>query len=125
MPKNRKRSESGVRLGPVFKAFVACLCIGLAGVGYVWQKNQLFALGNQMKKKEQRLAELELNNQERQRRLTHLRSPIYLENRIKALRLGLKAPHPGQVVTLPDAGRQQPSEAREIRMVNLRDPSAE
>lgn len=112
-----------MRLGPVFKAFVACLCIGLAGVGYVWQKNELFALGKQMKKKEQRLAELELENQERQRRLTHLRSPIYLENRIKALRLGLQAPHPSQVVTLPDAGVQQRNAERELQLVELRESS--
>jgi len=62
MPKNRKRSEPAVKLGPVFKAFVACLCLGLAGVGYVWQKNELHDLGEQLKKKEQKLAELEREN---------------------------------------------------------------
>lgn len=117
MPKNRKRSAPSVRLGPVFKAVVACFCIGLAGVGYVWQKNQLLALGKQMKKKEERLEQLQLENQERQRRLTHFRSPVYLEKRIKALRLGLTTPHPGQVVTLEDAGVSDAAKRREVYMV--------
>lgn len=119
MPKNRKRSEPGVKLGPVFKAFVACLCIGLAGVGYVWQKNQLLALGEQMKKKENRSAELELENFGRRDRLHTLRSVDYLEERIKYLRLGLAAPHPGQVVTLQAPSLPGQGEDVDVQMVKL------
>jgi hypothetical protein len=106
MPKNRKRSAPAIRLGPVVKAIVGCLCLGLAGVGYVRQKNQIYALGAQMKKKEQRLDKLRLDNFERQHRLSYLRSTVYLEERIRSLGLGLKMPHPEQVITLEDSGIQ-------------------
>lgn len=106
MPKNRKRSAPAIRLGPVVKAIVGCICIGLAGVGYVWQKNQIYALGKQMKKKEQHLEQLRLDNLERQHRLSYLRSTVYLEERIRSLGLGLKMPHPEQVITLEDSSRQ-------------------
>ncbi|MGB0582768.1 MAG: hypothetical protein ACPGVU_24040 [Limisphaerales bacterium] len=101
----------------MFKAVVACLCIGLAGVGYVWQKNQLLALGKQMKKKEEKLEQLRLENQSRQQSLTYLRSPVYLEKKIKALRLGLTTPHPNQIVTLEDAGVSDAAKDREVYMV--------
>jgi len=121
MPKNRKRSAPSVRLGPVFKAVVACLCIGLAGVGYVWQKNQLLALGKQMKKKEERLEQLRLDNRTRLQILTDLRSPVSLEKKIKELRLGLTTPHPNQIVTLEDAGVSDAAKSREVYMVKRND----
>ena len=103
MPKNRKRSAPAIRLGPVVKAIVGCICLALAGVGYVWQKNEIYALGSQMKKKEQYLDKLRLENFERQHRLSYLRSTVYLEERIRSLGLGLKMPHPEQVISLEDS----------------------
>lgn len=109
MPKNRKRSAPAIRLGPVVKAIVGCICIGLAGVGYVWQKNQIYALGGAMKKKEQHLEKLRLENLEREHRLAYLRSTVYLEERIRSLGLGLQMPHPEQIITLED-GAMKPAE---------------
>jgi hypothetical protein len=110
MPKNRKRSAPAIRLGPVVKAIVGCICIALAGVGYVWQKNQIYALGEQMKKKEQRLDQLRLENMERLRLLSTLRSTVYLEERIRSLGLGLQMPHPEQIITLEDSAVQPADE---------------
>lgn len=110
-----------MKLGPVFKAFLVCVCIGIAGVGYVWQKNELLELGKSLKKREQKLAELERENHVRHQRLTYWRSPIYLEQRIQALKLGLKAPHPSQVVTLPDAGLQPAPGEGDMQIVRKRD----
>lgn len=104
MPKNRKRSAPAVRLGPVVKVVVVCLLLGLAGVGFVWQKNQIFELGQRMKEKEQRLEKLRLDNLERARVLAHFRSTQYLEEKIHHLKLGLTAPKPEQVYTLTDEG---------------------
>lgn len=104
MPKNRKRSAPAVRLGPVVKVVVVCLLLGLAGVGFVWQKNQIFELGQRMKEKEQRLEQLRVDNQDRANRLAYFRSTQYLEDRIRKLRLGLTAPRPEQVYTLTDEG---------------------
>ena len=49
---------------------------------------------------------LRLDNFERQHRLSYLRSTVYLEERIRSLGLGLKMPHPEQVITLEDSGIQ-------------------
>ena len=115
MPKNRKRSAPAIRLGPVVKAVVACICVGLAGVGYVWQKNQIYALGDQMRKKEQRLEQLRLENLEREHRLAYLRSTVYLEERIRSLGLGLQMPHPEQIITLEDRAVAPPGESEAAR----------
>jgi|GEM_PF-364255 len=104
MPKNRKRSAPAIRLGPVVKVVVVCLLLCLAGVGFVWQKNQIFELGQRMKEKEQRLEQLRVDNQDRANRLAYFRSTRYLEDRIQKLRLGLSAPKPEQVYTLTDQG---------------------
>ena len=56
MAKNRKYQSAALRYGPAFKAFLLCLLIGGSGVGYVWQKNQIYELGQQIKKRELRLA---------------------------------------------------------------------
>ncbi len=104
MPKNRKRSAPAVRLGPVVKVVVVCLLLGLAGVGFVWQKNQIFELGQRMKEKEQRLEKLRRENHNRLERLAYFRSTRYLEDRIRSLKLGLSAPKPEQIYTLTHEG---------------------
>ena len=56
MAKNRKYESAAIRFGPALKAFLLCLLIGGSGVGYVWQKNQIYELGRQFKQQERRLA---------------------------------------------------------------------
>ncbi len=59
MARNRKYQSAANRFGPALKAFLLCLLIGGSGVGYVWQKDQISQLGQQIKKRELRLADLE------------------------------------------------------------------
>ncbi|MBI3876380.1 MAG: hypothetical protein HY300_10590, partial [Verrucomicrobia bacterium] len=100
MAKNRKNDASEVRLGTVAKALLLCLFIGGSGAGYVWNKNQLYSLGQQIKLSETRLAELRRQNKLRSDQLALLKSPPVLEQRVKDLKLGLGPPAPEQVVTL-------------------------
>ncbi len=102
MSRNRKRQTGGVRPGPVIKALLLCLCIGLGGVGYVWQKNQIYKLGQSMRQNEKKYIRVQQENKSRMNHLTQFRSTVYLEERIKALKLGLEMPSPGRVITLPD-----------------------
>jgi uncharacterized protein HemX len=97
MAKNRKYQSAVIRFGPALKAFLLCLVIGGAGVGYVWQKNQIYQLDQQIRKRELRLLELESQNQKLKKQLAMMRSPQFLETRIKELNLGLTAPQPSQV----------------------------
>ena len=54
MARNRKNQSAVVRFGPAVKALLICLFIGVSGVGYVWQQNQLLELGRQKVEKEKR-----------------------------------------------------------------------
>lgn len=97
MAKNRKHQSAAIRFGPALKAFLLCLLIGGSGVGYVWQKNQIYDLGQQIRKREIRLKDLQDQNEKLRRQMAFMRSPQFLETRIKELNLGLVPPQPSQV----------------------------
>ena len=102
MAKNRKNQSAAIRFGPALKAFLLCLLIGGSGIGYVWQKNQNYDVGQQIRKRELRLQELERQNFNLRKELAFLRSPPSLRDRVKKLNLGLVAPDPSQVWYLPE-----------------------
>jgi hypothetical protein len=108
MGRNRKYRTVAGRFGPALKAFLLCLLIGGAGVGYVWQKDQIVRLGQQIKKREIRLADLEEQNEKLKKQLATMRSPRFLEMRIKELNLGLVAPPLGQVWRLDEPAGEAP-----------------
>jgi hypothetical protein len=102
MAKNRKYQSAAIRFGPALKAFLLCLVIGGSGVGYVWQKNQIFELGKQIKQREIRLAVLQEQNKKLRDQLSMLRSPPMLERRVRELNLGLGVPQPMQIMRLTE-----------------------
>jgi transposase len=106
MARNRKYQSAAIRFGPTLKALVLCLLIGGSGVGYVWQKDQIHQLGRQIKKREVRLSELAQQNEKLRKQLGTMRSPRFLEMRIKELNLGLVRPEPAQVWRLPEPYRE-------------------
>jgi Septum formation initiator len=89
-----------MRFGPALRAFLLCLFIGGSGVGYVWQKNQIFELGKQMKQRELRLKMLDDQNKQLEQSLALLQRPAFLNERIK--NLGLVQPSPSQIWRLPE-----------------------
>lgn len=97
MAKNRKHQSAAIRFGPALKAFLLCLLIGGSGVGYVWQKNQIYDLGQQIRKRELHLTDLQNQNEKLRKQLAQMRSPKFLEVRVKDLNLGLVPPEPSQV----------------------------
>ena len=102
MARNRKYQSAAIRFGPALKALVICLLIGGSGVGYVWQKDQIYQLGQQIKRREVRLNELAQQNEKLKKQLGMMRSPWFLEMRIKELNLGLVRPEPAQIWRLPE-----------------------
>jgi cell division protein FtsB len=86
-----------------------CLLIGGAGVGYVWQKDQIYRLGRQIKQREVHLRELADQNEKLRKQLSTMRSPAPLEARIKELNLGLVRPDEAQVWRLPEPSRETPA----------------
>ena len=71
-----------------------------AGVGYVWQKEQINTLAERKKQIEIHYEQLREQNARRARVLATLQTPGEIEARIKRSELGLVAPLPDQIVRL-------------------------
>src|ERR1041384_8127644 len=108
MARNRKYQSAALRFGPALKAFLLCLLIGGSAIGYVWQKTQIYELGQQIRKHEVRLAELQDSNKKLRDQLAMLRSPKKLEQRARELNLGLSLPTQAQKVTLSEPAEFAP-----------------
>ena len=99
---NRKKRGSTVRFGPALKAVLICLVTCSLGLGYVWQKQQINSLGQQIKKNEITLEELKRENKRRGDNLAYLMSPQELDARLRELNLDLVVPKPEQIVVLQE-----------------------
>ena len=97
---NRKKDSSSVRFGPAFKAVLICLITCGLGLGYVWQKQHINALGEQIKENETKLEELWRENKRRGDTLAVLLSPQELDARLRQLDLDLQVPQPRWIVVL-------------------------
>ena len=102
MARNRKHQAATVRFGPALKVLLLCSFIVAAAVGYVWQKEQLVALGDRKAALERRLVKAKSQTSHLRRRLMELQSPRVLETRVAELRLGLRIAQPNQIVPLPE-----------------------
>lgn len=99
MGRNRKNG-SAVRFVPAMKAALICLLLGGSAIGYVYQKNQIFELGRQIQKSEQRLNALKDTNAKATKTLLTMQSPPQLEKRVRDLNLGLVQPAQSQILTI-------------------------
>ena len=102
MAKNRKNQAAAIRFGPALKASFICLLIGGSAVGYVWQKSQIDGLGQQIRQRETKLAQLQSDNKRFSDQISILHSPVMLDQRAKELNLGLAPATPMQVVRLTE-----------------------
>lgn len=119
MTRNRKRQSAGFRPGLVALAVVCCLFFGGSGVGYVWQKNQIYTLGQQIKQREIQLEDLRRQNKLRADHLAHLCSPRFLEARVRELNLGLSPARPEQILRLVELPYVTIPDAPEKRLLSL------
>jgi hypothetical protein len=103
MAKNKKNQSAAIRFGPALKASFLCLLIGGSAVGYVWQKNEIYRLGQQIRLRETRLAQLTRDDQRQSDQLAILHSPVMLDQRARELKLGLVPAQPSQIVRLGEA----------------------
>jgi hypothetical protein len=125
MARNKKNQSAAVRFGTVIKAILLCGFFAGAGVGYVWQKNQIYELGRHIKQAEIRLEELQRRNKIQHDHLAYLRSPRVLDARVRELKLGLVPPQPEQVWRLADlppgsAPAADPQPARPVSVAAAR-----
>ena len=115
MKRNRKREP--LQFGTVVKTLLICLCVAGIGLAYVKQKNQIYQLGNEIKKREATLASTEKRNVMLAAQLAQYKSPAYLEARCRQYKLDLAPPKEAQMVRLFEPGAEwdarfnQPSSA--------------
>ncbi len=100
MAKNRKNQPVTSQFGLVLKVVLACIVIGGAAVGFVWQKNEIYRLGQQIRLHETKLLQLQADNKRLGEQIMILHSPVMLDRRAKELNLGLAPASPFQVVHL-------------------------
>ena len=112
---NRKTGKSAFRFGPAIKAVLICLVTCSLGLGYVWQKQQINTLGEQIKENEINLEELRRENKRRGDRLSFLMSPQQLDARLRQLNLDLEVPRPEQIVVLVEQWEKRPTAAESGR----------
>ena len=96
------------------RAALLCAFIGGSAIGYVWQKNQIVDLGRKIKEKENRLVQLKAANQNSSRQLVTLRSPAYLERRLKELNLPLGQPAAVQILRLIETPPGEPEPGNDL-----------
>jgi len=96
-----------VRFGPAIVASVLVLLLGGSAAGYVVQKNNIQALGRQLKELEVKLDRLRLENRQLSQQLTLERSPVYLERRVVELHLDLHMPEPWQILRIPETPQER------------------
>jgi hypothetical protein len=108
MAKNRKNQSAAIRFGPALKALFLCLLIAGSAVGYVWQKSQIYQLGQQIRQREVRLARLQNDDRKLSDQLSILRSPTMLDRRARELNLGLSPAQPMQVLRLVEPASAPP-----------------
>jgi len=80
------------------------MSIAAIGVGYVWQKNQIYRLGDEIKKREAALLATEKRNTMLSAQLAQLKSPAWLEARCQQYGLGLVAPRETQTIRMLEPG---------------------
>jgi cell division protein FtsB len=102
MAANRKSQSAAIRFGPALKAAFLCLLIAGSAIGYVWQKNEIYRLSQQIRQGELHLKQLSDGNEKLRVRLADLRSPMMLDQRARELNLGLSPAQPMQVWRLPE-----------------------
>lgn len=96
MSRNRKRQTAALRFGPLLWALLFCILVSGASVGYVWQKDQIRKLGQQIKVLENRHAEMVQRNKQRSDALAAMRTQAFINRQVESLKLGLVEAQPSQ-----------------------------
>jgi hypothetical protein len=124
MAGNRKKQSAAIRFGPALKALLLCMLIAGSAIGYVWQKNEIYRLSQQIRQRELYLKQMAENNEKLSLKLADLRSPVMLDQRVRELNLGLAPAQPMQVWGLPEPTGAPPENKPALRQLAVRPAAA-
>lgn len=111
---NRKNQSAAIRFGTLVRVFLACALIAGSGLGYVWQKNQVYNLGQVRLKKEAQLRTLKEQNEKLRRQFAEAVSPAVLGDKARELKLGLAPAQPGQILRLIEPAVENRTAVRQL-----------
>jgi hypothetical protein len=107
--------RTAITASTIAKVLALSIFLGGSGVGYVFQNGQIRGLNSQAKRNDERIHELEERRKNLKFRLAAMTSRDKLELSARYHKLDLRMPDPGQVITLPEPGRER---ATGIKLVN-------
>ena len=113
MSGNRRRNANAVPLASMATWIVVCLFLGVAGLGYVWLKNQLHLSGGSIKKLERQLSDLVIQNAALKIRIVELSSTVAIKRRYESdkTRLGGLIEIPQDKIVVVNAPPRQIAES--------------
>jgi cell division protein FtsB len=124
MAGNRKKQSAAIRFGPALNALLLCMLIAGSAIGYVWEKKEIYQLGQQISQHEAKLKQLRNDNKRLSDQLALLRSPVMLDQRVRELNLGLAPAQPMQVWRLPEPSAAPPENNPATRQLAARQAGA-
>lgn len=89
-------------LGAALKTLFVCCFVTASGLGYIWQKSEIYKLGQRQKQSEARLEQARRRLETRAREYAEMSSPRELDSRVKKMNMGLILPQPNQIVRMMD-----------------------
>lgn len=99
---NRKRESASIKLLPLTQGLLLCAVIIVIGFGYIWQKNSIKKLGDDIHLREQQLEALHKRNVVLLDQVATLKAPRVIEYKVKSWNLGLGVPKESQIVRVVD-----------------------
>ena len=103
----RKEKKAGPPTMSLVFVGMACFFIVGAGAGYLWNKNQIHTLGQQLRGYEVQLEAAKRRRLTLERTYAAMCSPGDLDDRVKRMRLEIGPPQLDQIVKLPEKGTGQ------------------
>jgi hypothetical protein len=111
---NRRKHANTIPVASLARWIVAAVFLGLAGLSYVYVKNQLHATGNELKALERQLADIDTEAELVRTKISALSSHSALQRRLKEGFIKMVPVSDDRIVRLNAA----PSERADVRPVS-------
>ena len=108
MARNRKNSSPLLRFRSAIKIVFFFVFVCGAGMGYVWQKNQIYELGKKKKKMEETLEVLKRGNRDKENARDHMETSSMVRIKVDELGLDLIEPSQNQILYLKELSPEYP-----------------
>jgi hypothetical protein len=115
MPDNRRRHANTVPIAKFIVSLVIALFVLVAGLGYMWCKNQIYTTGTQIKKHEDELRQLRSRNEVASTNIAKHTSTAELQKRLDSGFINLRRITGSEVVLI--ATKPRPAAPGELRPV--------